>query len=356
MIDLSDFLDKYRIDREKFKACDLDWNELSKIATDYKCCLPDLEPTATHIADCLRQVDAVHSLKIRLKDPEHLIEKIIRKKFDDSSLNFSLENYRTQIPDLIGIRAIHLFKADWIKIHEFITGKFELCKKPIANIRKGDSESFVHEFRAKDCEIKEHKFGYRSVHYLVQSKPARGWHMAEIQLRTIFEEGWSEIDHRIRYPYDTDNPILSQYLFMFNRLAGSADEMGSFVMLLKCKFEELSRKAQESLEEKDKAIRELREQVKNLKIEKKKKDKIEAQIEALSKFTSVTQESSVIAKLPDSLLGLSAASSDSALTFKLTGQKCSRCGKDIIDPLDLLIYPLHCSDCRGLTRSSCDTN
>jgi len=339
MIDLPDFLDKYRIDREKFKTCGLDWSELSKIATDYKCLLPDLEPTAKYVFDYLHQVDEVHSLKIRLKDPEHLIEKIIRKKFDDPSLNFSIENYRTQIPDLIGIRAIHLFKADWIKIHDFITSKLKLCNKPIANIRKGDPESFVHEFKAKGCEIKEHKFGYRSVHYLVQSQHARGLYMAEIQLRTIFEEGWSEIDHRIRYPYDTDNQILNQYLFMFNRLAGSADEMGSFVMLLKCKFEELSRKAQESLEEKDRAIRELREQVKDLKIEKKKKDKIEAQIEALSKFTSVTKESSVIANFPDSFLGLSTVASDSALTYKPTAQKCSRCGEDIIDPLNLLIYP-----------------
>ena len=274
MIDLSDFLDKYRIDREKFKACGLDWNELSKIAMDHKRRLPDLEQTAKYIADCLRQVDAVHSLKIRLKDPEHLIEKIIRKKFDDPSLNFSPENYGTEILDLIGVRAIHLFKADWIEIHDFITGKFKLCNKPIANIRKGDSESFVHEFRAKGCEIKEHKFGYRSVHYLVQAQPVDGLHIAEIQLRTIFEEGWSEIDHRIRYPYDTDNQILSQYLFLFNGLAGSADEMASFVRLLKFELEEISRKAQELLEEKDGAIRELREQVKNLKIEKKKKDKI----------------------------------------------------------------------------------
>ena len=35
MIGQSDFLDKYRIGREKFLASDLDWNELSKIAIDY---------------------------------------------------------------------------------------------------------------------------------------------------------------------------------------------------------------------------------------------------------------------------------------------------------------------------------
>ena len=259
MIGQSDFLDKYRIDREKFLACGLDWDELSKIAIDYDRFRPHVEPTAKYIADCLRQVDAVHSFSIRLKEPEHLIEKIIRKKLEDSSLDFSVENYRTNITDLIGIRALHLFKEDWIQIHDFITGKWELREKPIANIRKGDSESFVNEFKEKGCEIKEHRFGYRSIHYLVQSQPARDLHLAEIQVRTIFEDGWSEIDHRIRYPYDVDNPILSQYLFIFNRLAGSADEMASFVRLLKSNFEE-----------KDGEIKALREQVKKLTIEKRR--------------------------------------------------------------------------------------
>ena len=279
MIGQSDFLDKYRIDREKFLACGLDWDELSKIAIDYDRSRPHVEPTAKYIADCLRQVDAVHSFSIRLKEPEHLIEKIIRKKLEDSSLDFSVENYRTNITDLIGIRALHLFKEDWIQIHDFITGKWELREKPIANIRKGDSESFVNEFKEKGCEIKEHRFGYRSIHYLVQSQPARDLHLAEIQVRTIFEDGWSEIDHRIRYPYDVDNPILSQYLFIFNRLAGSADEMASFVRLLKSNFEE-----------KDRAIKELREQVKKLKIEKKEKERIEAQIEALSQIHPITKK------------------------------------------------------------------
>ena len=279
MIGQSDFLDKYRIDREKFLASGLDWNELSKIAIDYDRFRPHVEPTAKYIADCLRQVDAVHSFSIRLKEPEHLIEKIIRKKLEDSSLDFSVENYRTNITDLIGIRALHLFKEDWIQIHDFITGKWELREKPIANIRKGDSESFVNEFKEKGCEIKEHRFGYRSIHYLVQSQPARDLHLAEIQVRTIFEDGWSEIDHRIRYPYDVDNPILSQYLFIFNRLAGSADEMASFVRLLKSNFEE-----------KDRAIKELREQVKKLKIEKKEKERIEAQIEALSQIHPITMK------------------------------------------------------------------
>ena len=55
----------------------------------------------------------------------------------------------------------------------------------------------------------------------------------EMQVRTVFEEAWSEIDHIIRYPYDVNNPILNEYLSIFNRIVGSADEMGTFIKNLK---------------------------------------------------------------------------------------------------------------------------
>jgi ppGpp synthetase/RelA/SpoT-type nucleotidyltranferase len=259
----------------------------------------------------------------------------------------SVRNYKSIITDLIGVRALHLFKEDWIQINDFITSKWGLREKPIANIRKGDSDSFINEFKEKGCEIKEHIFGYRSVHYLVQSQPAKDMQVAEIQVRTIFEEGWSEIDHRTRYPYDMDNPILSQYLFIFNRLAGSADEMGSFVRLLKYKLDEIAKKSQESIEEKDNAINELREQIKKLKIEKKEKENLEAQIEALSKSSSFSLQGSVIAQPLDGLMGFSALGSQGTLGLAFVPTKCSKCGKEITDSsYAISSYPPLCSECR----------
>ncbi|MGL5100796.1 MAG: GTP pyrophosphokinase, partial [Fusobacteriaceae bacterium] len=41
------------------------------------------------------------------------------------------------------------------------------------------------------------------------------------------------IDHITRYPYDMDNPILVEYLAIFNRIVGSADEMGTFLKKMK---------------------------------------------------------------------------------------------------------------------------
>ncbi len=53
-----------------------------------------------------------------------------------------------------------------------------------------------------------------------------------MQVRTIFEEGWSEIDHKVRYPNFSEEQTTKYFLDIFNRLAGSADEMGSFVKAL----------------------------------------------------------------------------------------------------------------------------
>lgn len=47
-----------------------------------------------------------------------------------------------------------------------------------------------------------------------------------------------EIDHIIRYPYYMDNKILNNYLAIFNRIVGSADEMGSFLQKLKGEISE----------------------------------------------------------------------------------------------------------------------
>ncbi|HAS8127151.1 TPA: hypothetical protein I7664_12415, partial [Vibrio vulnificus] len=48
------------------------------------------------------------------------------------------------------------------------------------------------------------------------------------QVRTIFEEGWSEVDHKVRYPNFSDDPTLIKFLSVFNLLAGSLDDLGTF--------------------------------------------------------------------------------------------------------------------------------
>lgn len=63
----------------------------------------------------------------------------------------------------------------------------------------------------------------------------------EIQGRTLFEEGWSEIDHDIVYPYYQDDEMLNDFSKLLNRLSGMADEMSSYFRRMKQVKEEQER-------------------------------------------------------------------------------------------------------------------
>ena len=65
--------------------------------------------------------------------------------------------------------------------------------------------------------MEKHHFGYRSVHYLLKSLPGKRVHIAELQVRTLFEEGWSEIDHQVRYPRLSRDPRLEAFLVQRGR-------------------------------------------------------------------------------------------------------------------------------------------
>ena len=58
-------------------------------------------------------------------------------------------------------------------------------------------------------------------------------HYIEIQGRTLFEEGWSEIDHDIVYKSGLNDEMLEDYSRMLNRLSGLADEMSSYFRRIK---------------------------------------------------------------------------------------------------------------------------
>ncbi len=230
---LNIFLAKFDISEKDFESTNLKWEDLQFIEKDYKKIRKELNLIARYIEEKLHTLDIVHSVRYRIKDSEHLLAKIIRKKIKDPKREITIHNYKSSITDLIGIRAIHLFKEDWVFIHKFIEDNWDLHEQPLAYIREGDTGPCVEEYKKYKCDIELHPHGYRSVHYLIQSRPGRDPYIAEIQVRTIFEEGWSEIDHTIKYPNDIVNPLLNKFLDTFNVLAGNSDQMGSFVRRLK---------------------------------------------------------------------------------------------------------------------------
>ncbi|WP_294364405.1 RelA/SpoT domain-containing protein [uncultured Clostridium sp.] len=257
---IDEFLLKYPYVEEIIKEKNIDVEVLKDIYNDFVDYKVSYENQANFIANILRSQSMVHTVKSRVKEPDRLIEKIIRKTEDrrlkyGDDFQFTVDNYKNEINDLIGIRVIHIFKDQWQAIHEFIMKTWNVIEVT-ANVRDGDNTKIFEEL---DIEVRSRVSGYRSVHYLVEFYPTNEKVIAEIQVRTIFEEGYGEIDHRLRYSHVEIPEILKSNLLLFNRIVGSADEMASLINELS---KEWSSKENELL----KIIEEQKEEIERLKI------------------------------------------------------------------------------------------
>lgn len=140
---------------------------------------------------------AVHSVKYRLKDTHHLVEKFERKK----ELEITESNFFDKITDLAGIRILHLYSDQFIGIHEEIMNQVNsreivLYETPVAYTWDIDMGEF---FEKLNLNVKIKPSYYTSVHYVVMPKENSNI-KCEIQVRTLFEEAWGEIDHSMNYP------------------------------------------------------------------------------------------------------------------------------------------------------------
>lgn len=255
MIAKEELLKKYNISEEFFRDADISWEDLTCIFDDYTKKVTDKYQAVLSAfeREFLQDTEKarIHSFRTRIKNPEHLIVKIIRKKKEKYKKYKGLtkDNYEKYVTDLIGIRCFILFKESWSGFHDFIISSFEnneifyvkdpvrdfdeddshqyMAEAPKVHIRSGDSRKIYENILSPDNIISDKI--YRSVHYIIKYMGA----YLEIQVRTLFEEGWGEIDHEIVYPYYQNDPVLKQYTELINRLSGLADEMGSFFNKLK---------------------------------------------------------------------------------------------------------------------------
>lgn len=172
----------------------------------------------------------IHSIKCRLKDRTHLEEKI-RRKWDTYGL-INKNNVFHLITDLAGVRILHLYQAQFIEIHNEIIHKIEeedwfFGEPPKAYTWDPESHSFYTNLGI-NCEIKDSY--YTSVHYLVQ--PKRESHIkCEIQVRTLFEEIWGEIDHTINYPSISESIACREQLKVLARLSSTGTKLADSIFL-----------------------------------------------------------------------------------------------------------------------------
>lgn len=167
--------------------------------------LVDLGPVAERlIKELLHAADIrVHSVRHRIKTKESLQRKLGRKDASYEGL--------ADIHDLLGVRVITLFPDEVDRVASVIQSEFSL-----------DLENSVDK-RTLDPD----RFGYLSLHYVASLNNDRAQlteHerfngiLFEIQIRSILQHVWAEIEHDLGY--HVAGAIPGSFRRRFSRLAG----------------------------------------------------------------------------------------------------------------------------------------
>ena len=149
----------------------------------------------TFIEEIVASQSSQLRVKGRIKSFESYYKKYLRL------LNDSPNDDSPKIDDVIGIRVICPFLDDIAAVEELLREKFTIVQVE----RKGGD----HTYR---------EFGYESIHLLVEvpkeiikkEKEISCCQTAEIQIRTILQDAWAEVEHEFVYKAEFtpfDNPL-----------------------------------------------------------------------------------------------------------------------------------------------------
>lgn len=145
----------------------------------------------------------IHHVTSRVKKPDSLADKLRRKP----GRHHTLED----LTDLVGVRVITYFESDVNIVSQLVEGAYEV-----------DWNNSVDKSKMRDPD----RFGYMGVHYVV--RPLAGTPEfeglkvravpLEIQIRSILQHAWAEIEHDLGYK----NPeaVPREVRRRFYRLAG----------------------------------------------------------------------------------------------------------------------------------------
>jgi putative GTP pyrophosphokinase len=172
----------------------------------------------------------IHSYKVRAKSEKSLRDKLARKVKEsaDAGLSFAItpDNLFDQITDLVGLRLIHLHTSQFEAIDAALKAElevqlFKLREGPIARVWDDENKNY---FMSLGVGTTPSNDLYTSVHYVVQ--PGRkGVFTVEIQVRTLAEELWGEVDHSMNYPHKIGDLACEEQIKVLARLTSTCSRM-----------------------------------------------------------------------------------------------------------------------------------
>lgn len=167
----------------------------------------------------------VHSVRSRLKHSSHLRDKIKRKLCEQT---IDAKNIFEKITDFAGVRILHLHRDQFEPIHDLVmaqvaAGEWVLHEPPKAYTWDPEAKKYFESSRFS-LDVQQKESLYTSVHYVVKPRPDTET-TCEIQVRTLIEEVWGEVDHTINYPHPTSDIASKEQIMVLARLVATGGRL-----------------------------------------------------------------------------------------------------------------------------------
>jgi ppGpp synthetase/RelA/SpoT-type nucleotidyltranferase len=193
-------------------------------------------------------VREAYQIKSRVKDAESLIEKVEKKRIE-GDVGYSINDVR----DIVGFRFLTLFKPNLVSLVEVFVDFLEKYQGHPAEVFIGNNlvesieEVKVYQSKASETDyvtiykflrgylrsrgfspdfvsLEEKDTRYSSVHFIVKGQVIKAGQSKifpiEFQLRTVFEDVWSEIEHKLLYKNSEIKSTDEKYRFGSSQIRG----------------------------------------------------------------------------------------------------------------------------------------
>ena len=166
----------------------------------------------------------IHFIKYRIKDEESLRAKLIRRAVTQEAVS-PLDLFK-KIGDLAGVRVIHLHMDQLVRMHPIILRilreqEYELAAAPTAYCWDMEYEEF---FRGIGLESQQRESMYTTVHYDIVANKKTGI-ACELQVRSLVDEVWGEVSHRVNYPTASPSVTCRDQLRVLARLTSGCGRL-----------------------------------------------------------------------------------------------------------------------------------
>lgn len=149
---------------------------------------PVMNKIVEEISDSLNRVGILYRIFSRVKNKESRNKKLKDPKYGTTK----------KMQDLIGIRIVLYFNDDIKTVRKLISNKFEELSK----------DSSIDDFGTDEFKAVRFNIVYKLHESLAEKLYFKDEHRIdktfELQIRTIFSEGWHEVEHDLRYKCKSD--------------------------------------------------------------------------------------------------------------------------------------------------------